>query len=42
MTATLKLTKDELAALRTEDVQLYLTSRGWQKEPAAFTDKATV
>jgi hypothetical protein len=41
MTATLKLPKEDLSALRPEDVQLYLTSRGWQKEPAASTDKAT-
>lgn len=42
MTATLKLPKEELSALRPEDVQLYLTSRGWQKESAAPTAKATV
>lgn len=42
MTATLKLPKEELSALRPEDVQLYLTSHGWKKEPAAPTAKATV
>jgi hypothetical protein len=42
MTASLKLPKEELSALRTEDVQLYLSSRGWQAEPAAPSGKATI
>lgn len=42
MTLTLKLPREELSALRPEDVQLYLTSRGWRKEPAGPTAKATV
>lgn len=42
MTATFKLPKEELSALRPEDVQLYLSSRGWKKETAASTAKATV
>src|SRR5258708_15327754 len=42
MTATLKLPKEDLSALRPEDVQLYLTSRGWQKEPSGPSAKATV
>lgn len=42
MTATLKLPKEELSALRPEDVQLYLASRGWQKEATAPSAKATV
>jgi hypothetical protein len=41
MNATLKLPKEELSALRPEDVQLYLTSRGWQTESAAPSAKAT-
>jgi hypothetical protein len=42
MTTALKLPKEELSALRPEDVQLYLGSRGWRKDTAASTPKATV
>lgn len=41
MNATLKLPKQDLSALRPEDVQLYLTSRGWQMESTTPTAKAT-
>jgi hypothetical protein len=34
MTATLKLPRDQVAAIRPRDVQLYLVSRGWIPDPA--------
>jgi hypothetical protein len=42
MNAALKLPKDQVAALRAEDLQLYLTSRGWQPDLAASSPLATV
>jgi hypothetical protein len=42
MTATVRLPKEDLSALRPEDVQLYLISRGWQKEANGPAAKATV
>jgi hypothetical protein len=37
MTPTLKLPRDQIAAIRPRDVQLYLVSRGWVADPAEST-----
>ena len=39
---TLKLPRDRVAALRAEDLQHHLQSRGWQPDPDASSDLATV
>jgi len=38
----LKLPLEQIAALRAEDLQLYLGSRGWQPDAGASTDLATL
>ena len=42
MSAVWSIPSEQFAALRPEDVQLYLRSRGWQPDPDATTDKAVV
>lgn len=37
----LKLPREQIAALRAEDLQLYLSSRGWQPDADASTELAT-
>jgi len=37
-----RLPKERLSALRLEDIQQYLTGRGWKKEPAAGGETAVV
>jgi hypothetical protein len=42
MTASLNIPKERLEALRPEDVQMYLRSRGWKLDSDATTEKAVV
>jgi hypothetical protein len=42
MNATLRLPRDQIAALRFEDVQLYLSSHGWQVDAAASSPGVSV
>jgi hypothetical protein len=42
MTPTLKLPRDQVAALRPRDVQLYLVSRGWIPDPAESSPDAAL
>lgn len=42
MTRTIRFPKETLDALRIEDVQLYLVSRGWQVEPSRFAGLANL
>ena len=38
----LNLPSDQLAALRAEDVQLYLASHGWKRDDASSTAQGSV
>jgi hypothetical protein len=42
MTVMAQLPDDQLAALRSEDVQLYLASQGWKRDDAASTARGNV
>jgi hypothetical protein len=42
MTPTLKLPRDQVAAIRPRDVQLYLVSRGWVSDPAESSPDASL
>ncbi len=42
MTVSLKIPAERFAALRPEDIQLYLRGRGWSVEPGATSEKAVV
>src|SRR6202035_5202378 len=38
--SNLKLPRDQVAALRAEDLQMYVQSRGWRLDEAASSDRA--
>ncbi len=42
MRETLQLQRDQFAALRAEDVQLYLSSHGWKRDDATSSAKASI
>jgi hypothetical protein len=42
MIEPLQLPSDQLAALRAEDVQLYLSSHGWQRDDASSSAKGSI
>ncbi len=42
MSSIMQLPSDQLAALRAEDVQLYLASHGWKRDNAFSTDQGNV
>lgn len=42
MSTGIRIPKDQLLALRLEDVQLYLASRGWRVDPDRSNDLATL
>ena len=42
MSTTTQLPFDQLTALRSEDVQLYLASQGWRRDNASSTSQGNV